>query len=206
MDTSAWHPRGDSTLLRLRIGEAGTYVVAASILPRELALSAEDFNRYLETDGLPDVLMARRESGELNRPARERYSKHVKAVIQVGDRRSDQYGSSLGHPAELVPLENPYLFSPGGGLAVRALVDGKPVANQVILAGGRGPRGEVFTEVSVRSDAKGIAHVPLAEAGQWSVKFIHMLRVQGHPNLDYESKWATLTFELGPGVAPSDAQ
>jgi hypothetical protein len=30
--------------------------------------------------------------------------------------------------------------------------------------------------------------------GRWYVKFIHMVRVT-EPGLDYESKWATLTFE-----------
>ena len=38
---------------------------------------------------------------------------------------------------------------------------------------------------------------PLAapSSGRWYVKFIHMVRAS-EPGLDYESKWATLTFEI----------
>lgn len=36
-------------------------------------------------------------------PARERYSKHVKVIVQVGDRRTNAYETALGYPAELIP-------------------------------------------------------------------------------------------------------
>lgn len=195
-DTSAWHPQGDTTWLRLRIGEAGTYVVGASVLPRILALSAEDFNKYLESDGLPDVLEARRRDGELGKPARERYSKHVKAILQVGEQRGNRFNAVLGYPAELIPLENPYSLNVGDTLAVRALVDGHPVSDQLVLAGGRDATGQSIPERGARTDAEGVARVAIDRAGQWYVKFIHMVRVQSEPDLDYESKWATLTFEI----------
>ena len=41
------------------------HVVGASVLPRVLALSAEAFNEYLRSDGIPDVLDARHRSAEL---------------------------------------------------------------------------------------------------------------------------------------------
>jgi len=195
-DTNAWRPQGDTTYLRLRIGGAGTYVVGASVLPRVLALSAEDFNHYLESDGIPDVLEARRRDGELDKPARERYSKHVKAILQVGDQRSQQFDAVLGYPAELVPLANPYALNAGDTLAVRALVDGRPVSDQLVLAGGRDVSGRPFQEQASRTNADGVAHFAVDRAGQWYVKFIHMTRVQADLELDYESKWATLTFEV----------
>jgi hypothetical protein len=131
LDTTAWSARGDTSVLSVRTGGPGTYVVGASVRPRELRLEAQEFNAYLEADGVPDVLAARRRGGELDRPARERYSKHVKAVLQVGDRRSGVFATPLGHPAELVPLDNPYELEAGGVLRVRALVDGAPVAKPV---------------------------------------------------------------------------
>ena len=48
---------------------------------------------------------------------------------------------------------------------------------------------------SVRSDAEGIATITLASPGTWYVKFIHMVPV-AEPDVDYESKWATLTFAV----------
>jgi uncharacterized GH25 family protein len=195
-DTGAWHPRGDTTYLRFRTAESGTYVVGASVLPRVLALSADDFNQYLRSDGIADVLDARRRAGELGKAARERYSKHVKAVLQVGEKRTDQYRTLLGYPAELVPLENPYTLVAGDSLEVRALVDGSSVSGQLVLAGGRSAGGKVIAESSARTDAQGVAHVLIHSPGQWYVKFIHMVRVPADREVDYESKWATLTFEV----------
>lgn len=190
---TAWSPGPDSaSLLSIELGDAGTYVVGASTRPRELALTAEQFNAYLEEDGLPDVLEARRAGNELGKGARERYSKHVKAVFQVGEARSDGFGVVLGYAAEIVPLENPYAVGRGSTLRIRCLVDGRPVANQTVLWGGGGAAAQRGT----RTDADGVAVVTLDApgGGRWYVKFIHMVRVT-EPGLDYESKWATLTFE-----------
>ena len=187
---TAWGPGPDSTsLLSIELGDAGTYVAGASTRPRELSLSAEDFNAYLAEDGLPDVLAARRADNELGKGARERYSKHVKAVFQVGEARSDAFGAVLGYPAEIVPLDNPYALSNGATLRVRCLVDGRAVANQTVLWGGPG------AERSTRTDSAGVAQVTLDAAGKWYVKFVHMVRAN-RAGLDYESKWATLTFEI----------
>jgi hypothetical protein len=188
LDTAAWTARGDTSILTVRAGESGTYIIGASLLPRELKLEAKEFNDYLAHDGVPDVLAARRESKELDRPARERYSKHVKALVQVGDRRTDGYQIALGYPAELIPLDNPYALRPGGILRVRAVVDGEPVANQLVIAGGR------RAKTSMRTDSAGVARFRIGRRGPWYVKFIHMRPATVDSTIDYESKWATLTF------------
>ena len=204
LDTTLWQATGDTSRLSVPIGATGTYVVGASTLPREITLEAKEFNAYLEEDGIPDVLAARRRAGELETKATERYSKHVKAILQAGTRRSGDFNRVLGYPAELVPLNNPYLSRAGGWLRVAALVDGKPVANQLVVAGGRPPRGGRLAERRVRTDTDGIARIRITDGGQWYVKFINMVRVAGGstprpagtPAFDYESKWATLTFEI----------
>src|SRR5215207_7679505 len=149
VDTTAWAAEGDTSILTVRTQESGTYVIGASLLPRELRLEAKDFNAYLASDGVPDVLAARRRSNEVNRAARKRYSKHVKALVQVGDQRTDSYQTALGYPAELIPLDNPYALQPGGVLRLRAVVDGRPVANQFVLAGGRTTAGGRILQRSV---------------------------------------------------------
>ncbi len=119
----------------------------------------------------------------------------MKAVFQVGDERSDGYATVLGYPAEIMPLDNPYALKRGGTLRVRCLVDGRPAARLAVLAGGRRPDGSRMRRLEVASDADGIASIPLDARGHWYVKFIHMARVD-EPDVDYESKWATLTFEV----------
>ncbi len=192
---TAWSRGPDSTsLLGLELGDPGTYEVGVSTRPREIGLRAEEFNAYLEEDGISDILEARRRDNELGKHARERYSKHVKAVFQVGTARSEGFGMVLGYPAEIVPLENPYAIEPGSPLRVRCLVEGRPVANQMVLWGGE-QGGQIMDQRRTRTDSDGVAEVTLDGAGRWYVKFVHMVR-DTQRKLDYESKWATLTFEV----------
>lgn len=195
LDTTEWGVRGDTSTFHIHTREAGTYVVGVSTKPSEIDLSGDDFNLYLESDGIPDVLAARRRDGELGVAVRERYHKHVKSLIQVGTARSDLYSRAMGYPAELIPIENPYTLRPGATIQLRVLVDGRPVANQLVQYGGESSNGTRFAQQDARSDANGIVRVPLATAGAWYVKFIHMARLTSGP-VNYESKWASLTFEV----------
>lgn len=193
LDRAGWADTGDTSIVSLSVGESGTYIVGASLLPRAIPLEARDFNTYLADDGIPDVLAARRRDGELNKAVKERYSKHVKAVIQVGSSRTAGYSAELGYPAELVPVNNPYTLSVGGTLRVRAVVEGTPVARQVVVSGGRTPSGARIAQQTVRTDEDGIARVRISSRGVWYVKFINMQKATAD-TVDYESKWATLTF------------
>ncbi len=195
LDTTAITPRGDSTHLRFRTAGPGTYVMGLSVKPREIALTGEQFNGYLKEEGLDEVLAERTRTGTLGTPAKERYAKHVKAVFQVGDARSHQFGTVLGYPAEIVPLENPYELKPGGTLRVRCLVNGQPAAGLVVLAGGTSSRGTSIGQIRATSDTDGVARVPLGTAGRWYVKFISM-RKSDEGDLTHESQWATLTFQI----------
>lgn len=194
-DTTAWSDAGDTSRLRFRTGTAGTYVVGASTAPSIIALKARDFNQYLKDDGIPDVLEARRKAGLLRQPAKERYHKHIKTLLQVGDARSGTFNTELGYPAELIPIENPYSLKPGSTLSLRCVVDGKPAANQFVVFGGRTPGGARIMQRALRADSAGIVRVHLRTRGVWYVKFIHMSRVTSD-SVDYESKWASLTFEI----------
>ena len=194
-DTSAWSDAGDTSVFVFRTGPAGTYLVGASTLPRALKLDAKAFNEYLASDGVVDMLETRRRTKQLDKPSHERYSKHVKTLLQVGEARTAGFDAVLGYPAELVPLDNPYAAKVGGAVRVRALVDGRPVTNQLVIAGGRTPSGARLRVSSVRSGADGIARIPIRTPGYWYVKFIHMVPVTGD-SVNYESKWATLTFQV----------
>lgn len=198
LDTASWKATDKSSTLTVKVDAPGTYVLAASVKPNTIRLAGKAFNQYLMEDGIPDVLAARRAKGELDRPARERYSKHVKALVQVGDARTQRIDTELGYPAEVIPLDNPYLLRAGGTLRVRVLVDGKAVANQAVLAGGHSPAGKQFREATVRTDNDGVARVALRGRGIWYVKFInmHAIDAAAGDSVDYESKWATMTFAI----------
>lgn len=196
--TESWTPAENASRWHVAVGRSGTYVLGAAVLPRALRLEAKDFNSYLEEDGLPDMLADRRSRGELGKPARERYAKHVKTLIQVGSQHGERVDAVLGHAAELIPLTNPYRAKAGGALRLRALVDGQPVPNQVVLSGGQTAAGKRIAERSVRTDQDGVARISLRSPGVWYVKFINMRRVDpaAGDSVDYESKWTTLTFAV----------
>lgn len=88
-DVAAWDDESDTTtsFLDLRVGASGTYLIGASVRPRDLMVEAKEFDAYLAANSIPDVLAARRKNKEFDAPVRERYSKHVKTIVQVGDRR-----------------------------------------------------------------------------------------------------------------------
>ena len=194
LETSAWSARGDASLLTLRTAEAGTYVIGVSIRPRELTLDGAAFNAYLHEDGMTDVLDARRTMGTLERSARERYSKHVKAILQIGDELGDAYATQLGYPAEIIPLSNPYSLNVGDTLHVRCFADGEAVPDVTVIAGGESG-GTTIAIRKTKTDADGVASIAIDMTGKWFVKFIRMVS-SPEPELDYESKWATLTFEM----------
>jgi hypothetical protein len=189
-----WKSVGDTSRFPFQTGAAGTYVLGVSTRPRVLAMTGAAFNAYLQSDGIPDELAARRAQRRLNDPSKERYEKHVKALVQVGATPSAAFGTVLGYPAELVPLENPYSLRVGATLSVRVLVDGKPVANQFVQYGGLTASGGRVAQRNVRSDASGVIRIPLDRTGTYYVKFISMQRIANDPEANHASKWGSLTF------------
>ncbi|WP_299522358.1 DUF4198 domain-containing protein [Winogradskyella sp.] len=126
----------DSTITQLlfNTGEAGTYVAGVSTKARTIELSAEKFNSYLEHDGVLDMLARRVENNLLDKDAIESYQKHVKAIYQVGEVKTSDWNTVLGYPIEFVPQENPYDKYTGDRLKVQLLLDGKPLAQQLVYA------------------------------------------------------------------------
>lgn len=196
LDTAAWSVAGDTSTFLLHTAAAGTYVIGVSTRPNVIGMSGTQFASYLEEDGIPDELARRRREGTLADSAHERYSKHVKALLQVGATTDSGYATVLGYPAEIVPLANPYALHPGATLRVRLLVDGAPAANQYVQFGGRTLAGARVAQRGTRSDASGVARIPLAGRGPRYVKFISMVRTTGDSAATHESRWATLTFEV----------
>jgi uncharacterized GH25 family protein len=194
-----WRDQGQVTLLDFRTGSPGTYVVGVSTRARMIELSAEDFNDYLEHDGVLDVLEARRREGTLDRSASERYSKHVKTILQVGETATESYLNRLYYPIEIVPLANPAGLQVGDSLDCLVLADGDPVAGQLVYASYvgylAGEVGESREAVRTRTDDAGVARLEISRQGRWYVRLIRMVP-SADEGVDYESSWATLTFEV----------
>ncbi len=100
--------QGNSLVTECTFKESGTYVVGVDLKPREIKLTAEEFNEYLLHDGLPNIYELRKKEGILDKEAVEHYSKYSKAIIQVGKKLDEVPIKPLGLPIEIVPKVNPY--------------------------------------------------------------------------------------------------
>ena len=192
-----WRDEGKTTVMEIQTGVPGTYLVGVSTKPREISLKAAEFNDYLQHDGLPDTLAERKKNNDLNKDVRERYSKHVRAIFQVGDKLSDDCKSPLNYPVEIIPQQKPYSLRVGQIITVLCVLKGQPLVDQFVMAGWESRDGKLRT-INARTDVSGLARFELTGTGKWYVKMIYMTPL-AEPNLDYESKWATLTFEIRNG-------
>ena len=199
-NSSQWRLTKNLNLLHFKTGEQGTYVVGVSIKPRMIEMSAKDYNKYLKHDGVLDILEARRKSGELDQKVKEKYSKHVKALFQVGEKRTEDFGQVFDYPIEIIPQQNPLALGIGDILTVKVVFNGKLVKNQLIYASYEGfhkhdEDGGHAEAVHTRTNKNGSAHIKLGHKGRWYVRLIHMVPSK-EKGVDYESNWATLTFEI----------
>jgi uncharacterized GH25 family protein len=173
----------------------GSHVIALGTKPRAVRMNGEDFEKYLSEAGLTAIEEQRTTLGEAGRPAVERYTKWAKTVVEVGEEApsEDAWATAVGDRLEIVPLEPPNRVRPGESLRLRVLYAGTPLTGAAIVGGrAAGPPNEI----AVSTDDRGEAAVNLSTSGRWYVRAIHMIRVEDDPQVQWESFWATLTFEV----------
>lgn len=191
---TAYYDKTTATFLRFEAGKAGTYAAGISTAPKILAMDAKAFNDYLEHEGLENTIEERKSEGSIEKGAREKYSKHVKALLQVGDVTSDEYKKEFGYPIEFVPEVNPYEVEKGQPVVFKLLRDGRPLANHIVHYSTSVPGQDAHdNENSTKTDARGLVSFIPNKSGKWYVATIHMEK-SSEMRLDYESNWATLTF------------
>ncbi len=194
-----WYDDENSSYLKYRTGEAGTYVIGVSTRPNMIKMMPEDFIAYLKHDGVLDLLETFEQENELTE-VRERYSKHVRTIVQIGDKKTADYANQLNYPVEILLDQNPYELKFGDNLSFRVLVNGKPAANQLVRASydgfhGHDASGGHFNSYNLRTDNDGRASFLLNNKALWYISLINMQKIDD-PEADYESNWATITFQV----------
>ena len=160
-----------------------------------IELSAEQFNAYLEDEGLDGPLAARRGSGGAT-PGRERYRRAAKTWLM--GTAADRAVTPVGLPLEIVPLSIP---GAQPVLRARVLWSGHPLQGALVKAW----RAPLDTDAAVRdsigilwqarTDARGEVLVPVTEPGEWLLSVVRMLPSSERSEADWESTWSSLTFE-----------
>lgn len=176
-----------------RTGEPGWVAVGYRSRPKSHELPAEKFEQYLKEEGLERIIATRAARGESLKPGNEIYSRCAKSLLDVNGAGAGGYDRALGLRLELVPEMSPKLAGGGRSMPFRILFEGKPLSGALVVAMNRDDPGKRF---SARSDGTGRVAFDLAPAGVWLVKAVHMIPATKASGADWESLWASLTFEI----------
>lgn len=183
-----------------RPAEPGLHWIGYQSHAFPMVLPADKFESYLNEEGLERIVERRARSGQSAAPGRERFFRCAKSLLDVAPgQRSEDSGlatTPLGFILELVPGLNPYALALGGELPLSLRFRGAPIAGVKVVAVNQHDPARF---VSARTDASGFVALRLAEAGLWLVKAVHMEAAPPGAGVDWESWWASLTFELRSG-------
>jgi uncharacterized GH25 family protein len=198
---------GDDPAGRYRPTSEGLYVAGYRSKNSAIELSGEKFEAYLREEGLDGISALRKSRGETDKAAKETYSRCAKTLFRVGEGGTQVCDRTLGFDLEIVPTSNPYAAVAGDSFGVRLRFKDRPLSGAAMAAlhltrKDDGSRPELRT-VDARTDAEGRATFVLDRAGVWMIKCVHMIETEPASGFDFESFWASLTFDLAPAAAES---
>ena len=176
-------------------GSAGNHLFALERNWSYITLEPQKFEDYLREDGMNYIIAERTKLGENQKEGRERYSRFIKTLLQIGDKLDNTYKEKTGLKLDITPLENPYSKKPGDTLGFQILFDGKPLANKTAFADNRD--GETTSRQKLTTDANGKFTVKLDRKGSWLVRLVVMQRCKVDcGGADWESFWGAFSFGL----------
>lgn len=184
----------------VRVAAPGLHWIGYQSRAFPTQIDCRTFEGYLVEEGLERIVRERERTGTSARPGRERFYRCAKALLEVGGEKGDRTANGvdgpLGFTLELVPQRSPYALRPGDELPLTVLFRGQPLAGVLVVAMSR---DDPEKAVRARTNAAGQAALPIGHSGFWLVKAVHMEAAPPSAGVDWESWWASLTFDLaGP--------
>lgn len=170
----------------------GLYLAGYRSRPSPVELPAEKFEKYLIDEGLEAIVAIRQKKGESGKSGKEIFSRCAKTLLMSGDEPAGPFDKELGFTLELIPKVNPYDLR-GRPLALRLLFQKKPLAGALIVAMNA---EDPAVRLTARTDRKGEVSLTLTTPGMWLIKAVHMIPAAPASGAEWESLWASLTFEL----------
>lgn len=181
---------GATPIYQFSADTAGNYLLAMERNWSYIKIEPEKFEEYLREDGIDYIIAESQKLGERKKEGRERYSRFIKSLLQVGTKRDDGYKRKLGLNLELIPLENPYSKKIGDTIAIQLLFYGKPAVGRTVFADNR----EAETQRMV-TDSHGKFSFKITTSGLWLVRLVIMQRCKTNcGEADRESFWGAFTF------------
>ena len=177
----------------LRVSGPGLLVVGYRSNPSPIVLTADKFNQYIKEEGLDAVAAQRSARHQTTADAKEIFARCAKSLLLSGAPTESQHDQALGFPLELVAERNPYALRSGAELPVRLTYEGRPLAGALVMALNR---VDPAARMTARSDKDGRVRFRLPSGGFWLIKAVHMIPAPAGSNAEWESFWASLTFDL----------
>jgi uncharacterized GH25 family protein len=176
-----------------RFTAAGLHVVTFRSNRAYTELPAAEFDEYVKEKGL-EKIAARPTARRGNRQTvREAYSRHSKALIRVGDGGTGAPDRRMNLRLELVAEPDLFRAASDDLREFRLLHEAKPLAGALVTAARLGTADQ---DLKVRTDGDGRAAFRLRTPGMWRIAAVHLLEPPANVRADWESLWASLTFEL----------
>jgi len=179
--------------LTYKFDREGTHLVALESNFASIELEAEAFNKYLEEDGLDNILDDRKKSGRMNDGAKEFYKRYAKLIVQCGSKMDQTYRRSAGFRYEIFPMKNPAELKPGDYLDCQVMWERRPAANVMVKVWSH-VGNRIFLQ-NIYTEKDGTIRFPISSAGPWMVSSVKMIPSE-QPGADYQSQWASLVFEI----------
>jgi hypothetical protein len=167
----------------------GLYVIGLHTKPDSVSFDTpEEFEQYLLKEGLERNLTLHQQRRKPGKKIEETYFRCAKSLIAAGT-ISDDADRILGLPLELIAETNPYLTRT---LRLRLLYQGKPLSGALVVAFNK---AEPLAKLKARTDDNGRVEFTLPRSRTWLVTSVHMIPASFFSGYDWESLWASLTFE-----------
>ncbi len=176
----------------LRVASPGMQIIGYRSNRSAITLDGDKFTQYLKEEGLDAVVDLRARRNEADAGAREVYSRCAKSLVLSGSPSETHGDRTLGFPLELLAERNPYTIARGEKLPVRLTFQGQPLAGALVVAmNSQSPADKQ----AARTDVDGRVWFRLHPGGMWLIKSVHMVAAPAGVDAEWESFWASLTFE-----------
>ena len=176
-----------------RFTAPGGYVIAYRSNRAFTEMPAAKFDEYLKDKGLEKIIALRGKLSADQQIVHEAYSRNSKALISVGNVDGSVVDRRMGLRLEVMAERDQ---SPAGEddlHSYRLLFEGKPLVDALVTATRPGTTDD---DLKARTDADGRASFRLHAPGMWRVAAVHMIKAPHDVAADWESLWASLTFEI----------
>lgn len=188
---------GDSPAIQTRAPDKdGLIVIVHEASPSKLIYREwEKFVAFAKHKDFPNAVADHNAAGWSKDLFRERYTRHSKSLIAVGNAKGNDRAAGLA--TEFVALTNPYAEGFDGQMKVALTYLNEPRSDAQVEVFDRAPSGDVSISL-YRTDANGIASVPVSQGHTYLFDAVVLRPAPDAGSEDtapvWETLWASLTF------------